>query len=61
MITVKIEGNNLILTLPFNPKGRSSKSGKSLVHASTDGNVATTTEVNGKPLVIGVNAYTLNR
>jgi hypothetical protein len=34
-----------------------SKSGKSLVIASTKGNVQTTVNVNGKPVIIGLNAY----
>lgn len=34
-----------------------SASGKTLVVASTRGNVATTATVNGKPLTVGVNAY----
>jgi len=34
-----------------------SKSGKSLVIASSNGNVATTAIVDGKPVIIGLNCY----
>lgn len=36
---------------------RDSASGKTTVVATTGGNVATSAEVNGKPVVIGLNAY----
>lgn len=55
---VQIKGNDLVITIPFNKKGKASASGKSLVHATTQGNKETEVEVNGKTLVIGVNAYT---
>lgn len=57
-MTVEIKDNNLVITLPFNKAGERSASGKSLTHASTKGNKATELDVNGKKLVIGVNAYT---
>ncbi len=34
-----------------------SSSGKTLVVASTHGNIATSAQVNGKPVSIGLNAY----
>jgi len=34
-----------------------SASGKTLVVASSRGNAATTATVNGKPVIVGVNAY----
>ena len=34
-----------------------SKSGKTLVVATTHGNIQTSVEVDGKPLTIGLNAY----
>lgn len=55
---VQIKGNDLIITIPFNKKGKVSASGKSNVHASTNGNKETEVEVNGKRLTVGVNAYT---
>lgn len=36
---------------------RASASGKTLVVASSGGNVTTTATVNGKPVTVGVNAY----
>lgn len=54
----EIKNGNLILTIPFSEKGRDSASGKTMVHATTSGNVESGVMVNGKPLVIGVNAYT---
>lgn len=55
-MTAKIEGNNLVITLPMQSP-RPSASGKTLVVASSGGNMATTASVNGKPVTIGVNAY----
>ena len=34
-----------------------SASGKTLVVATTHGNVPTDVEINGKPVIVGVNAY----
>lgn len=39
---------------------RPSASGKTLVVASTRGNMETDVQYNGKPLVLGINAYTKN-
>ena len=56
---VKIQGNKLMIVMDFDETGTpSASSGKSMVHASTRGNMTTTALVNGKPLIIGVNAYT---
>ncbi len=56
--TVRIEGDKLIIELSLNTKDpQPSASGKTLVVASTHGNMTTDVMVNGKPLVIGVNAY----
>ena len=52
---VEIKNNELIITLPISP--RTSKSGKSTVIASTSGNVATSAQYEGKPIIIGCNAY----
>ena len=53
----EIKDGNLIITLPVNDPPAPSKTGKTLVVASTHGNQATTAAVNGKPVTIGVNAY----
>jgi hypothetical protein len=55
---VEVKGGKLIITLDMNETGERSTSGKTMVHASTHGNIATSVIVNGKPLVVGVNAYT---
>ena len=52
----EIIGNNLVITLPLQTP-QSSASGKTLVVASSRGNVKTTAQVNGKDITIGVNAY----
>lgn len=54
---VEIKGNELIIKLPVNSPATKSASGKSLVVASTKGNVETEVEVDGKRLILGVNAY----
>lgn len=53
----EIKGPNLIITLPIAATPQPSKSGKTLVVATTNGNVTTSVQVQGKPLVIGLNAY----
>jgi hypothetical protein len=54
-MTVKQEGKNLVITLPM--KKEISKSGKSIVIASSNGNKPTDIQIDGKILTIGVNAY----
>jgi hypothetical protein len=57
-VTARIEGDKLIIELPINTTDPPpSASGKTLVVASTHGNMTTEVMVKGKPLVIGVNAY----
>ena len=55
-ITVKIEGNKLIITADLETPTPSA-SGKTLVVASTRGNKATEVMIDGKPVIIGLNAY----
>jgi hypothetical protein len=50
------KAKTLTLVLDLEPPTPSA-SGKTLVVASTRGNVTTKTEIQGKALVIGVNAY----
>lgn len=52
----EIKGNELLITLAMTPP-RPSASGKTLVVASTGGNIATAAIVDGKPVIVGVNAY----
>lgn len=54
---VKIENGMLKLEIPINAQPTPSASGKTLVVASTHGNMRTEATVNGKPVVVGLNAY----
>lgn len=53
---VRIENGFLIVKIPTQTP-EPSASGKTLVVASTRGNMKTTATVNGKPVTIGLNAY----
>lgn len=55
--TAQVVGNNLIITLPINRPLVPSATGKTRVVASTHGNHPTTAIVEGKPVIVGVNAY----
>jgi hypothetical protein len=55
-IETKIEGNKLVITCDLE-EPKPSASGKTLVVASTRGNVKTSLLIDGKPLTIGLNAY----
>jgi hypothetical protein len=52
----EIKGKNLIITIPFDEKGRPSSTGKSMIH-STTGKEPITVDFNGKKLTVSVNAY----
>jgi hypothetical protein len=56
MLKASIKNNLLLLEIPLQ-EPRPSASGKTLVVASTNGNTTTTVEVNGQPVIIGLNAY----
>ena len=53
----QIVGDRLIISLPLLEEPRESKSGKSLTLATTSGNMRTSAEWEGKPVVVGANAY----
>lgn len=56
-LSAKIEGSKLTLIIDLESP-TASKSGKTLVVASTHGNVTLhDVKINGKPLTIGLNAY----
>ena len=57
-VTLSEKAGTLTVVLPLTPGP--SKSGKSLVIASTRGNQTTTATFDGKPVTLGVNAYTAN-
>ncbi len=53
---VEIKGNELIITVEMQTPTPSA-SGKTLVVASSRGNQITSAMVDGKPVVVGLNAY----
>ena len=53
---VAIENGELVIRIPMIDP-RPSVSGKTLVIATSGGNQTTTTNFQGKPIVIGLNAY----
>ena len=57
MISAKIEGNELVIRLPLNSTPLPSATGKTLVVATSHGNKQTEAKLNGKSIVVGVNAY----
>jgi len=54
---VKIDGKKLTIVIDINDPAIPSASGKSLVVASTRGNLQTSATYQGKPITIGLNAY----
>jgi len=56
---VEIKDGNLVITIPMQ-KPAPSASGKTLVVASSRGNQPTSARVDGKPIVVGLNAYIRN-
>lgn len=52
-IKTEIKNNTLIISIPLQ-EPTPSASGKTLVVASTHGNMATTAKIEGKPVIIGV-------
>ena len=53
---VEIKGKELIITVEMQTPTPSA-SGKSLVIASSHGNQRTTALIDGKPVIVGLNAY----
>lgn len=53
----EIKNGHLIITLPLVVPARPSASGKTLIVASTNGNVKTDMKVDGKFVTLGLNAY----
>jgi hypothetical protein len=55
-MTVEIRDNKLCIEIDLE-KPKPSVSGKTMVVASTRGNTVTAAEVDGRPVIIGLNAY----
>ena len=53
----EIINGNLVITIPVAADPVPSKSGKSLLVATTGGNQKTAVQFKGQPLVVSVNAY----
>jgi len=57
----ELKNGNLVVTIPTNGKSLNelpdSKSGKTLILASSGGNQPTTVNIGGKPVYVGFNAY----
>ena len=60
MVTAAIKGKKLIIEVDMEDSPKPSSSGKTKIVASSHGNQTTTVLVEGKPIVIGVNAYIKN-
>ena len=56
-MTAKVVGNKLVIEIALTAAPVPSTSGKTLVVASTHGNKVTEARVNGKNVVVGLNAY----
>ncbi len=57
---LKTEGKDtiLIITAKLPKKADESKSGKSLLYATSNGNLNTGLKINGSDLIAGINVYT---
>lgn len=53
----EIKNGILTITVPVSADPDLSKSGKTRILASSHGNQATTASFNGKPVIVGFNAY----
>ena len=51
-----VDGEFLVIRIPLESP-RPSSSGKTLIVASTHGNQTTTATIDGKPIIVGLNAY----
>ena len=54
---VTIEGKELVIRIPLENPPRPSKSGKTMIVATSSGNVTTSATVDGKQVVVGLNCY----
>jgi hypothetical protein len=59
-LSATIEGDDLVIRIKRNQVPSKSSTGKTLIVASSSGNVQTDLEVDGKPVIIGLNAYIYN-
>lgn len=55
-VSVEVKNDSLVITIPMGTPAPSA-SGKTLVVASAHGNLVTSAVIDGKPVIVGVNAY----
>ena len=60
-LIAEVKGSKLIITIDMDTNPSPSASGKTLVVASSHGNVPTSVVVKGKNVIVGLNAYIPNR
>jgi len=53
---VQIKGDKLVIEIPLE-QPKPSSSGKTMVVASSHGNQVTQATIDGKPVIVGLNAY----
>ena len=56
-VSIDSKTNELVIRVPMNAEPTPSASGKTLVVASSHGNQPTSAQVDGKPVILGLNAY----
>lgn len=56
-MTVTIEKDEIVIRAKIEKPLRPSASGKTLLVATSGGNIPTAANVDGKPVVVGLNAY----
>lgn len=56
-LTATIKNKQLVITIDLNDPPKPSNSGKTTVLASSNGNQPTTASFEGKPVIVGLNAY----
>lgn len=54
---VERKGNELLITIPINSELTVSPTGKTKQVASSHGNMPTTVQIEGKSVIVGLNAY----
>ncbi len=57
---VTVEKNQIVIRIDKNSKPVASTTGKTLQVASSHGNAPTSVQIDGSPLIVGVNAYIKN-
>ena len=56
-VKAEVKDGQIIITLPFNPVGKRSTSGKTMIVASTNGNPKIKADGYDKEISVGVNVY----